>query len=75
MPIICATDPNCDMGSIAETNGFGVYVPSNSVESFTKAVDYVLGSDIKAMGEKGYSFLRENYLIDNTYNQIIKHLQ
>lgn len=75
MPVICATDPNCDMGSIAETNGFGYYVPSNSVESFTKAIDMMLSSDINAMGDKGYSFLKEHYLIDNTYNQIIKHLQ
>lgn len=75
MPVICATDPNCDIGSIAETNGFGYYVPSNSVKSFTKAVDMMLSSDINAMGDKGYSFLKEHYLIDNTYNQIIKHLQ
>lgn len=74
MPVICATDPNCDMGHIAEENGFGYYVPSNSVEAFTKAVDRMLASNIKGMGECGYSFLKDNYLVDNTYSQIVKHI-
>lgn len=75
MPVICATDPNCDMGHIAEENGFGYYVPSNSVEAFTNAVDRMLASNIKVMGECGYSFLKDNYLVDFTYNQVIKHLR
>lgn len=75
MPVICATDPNCDMGHIAEENGFGYYVPSNSVEAFTRAVDRMLASNIKVMGECGYSFLKDNYLVDFTYNQVIKHLR
>lgn len=75
MPVICATDPNCDMGHIAEENGFGYYVPSNSVEAFTKAVDRMLASNIKGMGKCGYSFLKDNYLVDFTYNQVIKHLR
>ena len=73
MPVIACTDPNCDTGSIAEANGFGLYAPSNSVASFTQAVDKMLASDIVAMGEKGYQFLKENYLIEHTYNQIMKH--
>lgn len=75
MPVICATDPNCDMGHIAEENGFGYYVPSNSVDAFTNVVDRMLASNIKEMGECGYSFLKENYLVDFTYNQVIKHLR
>lgn len=74
MPVICATDPNCDMGHIAEENGFGYYVPSNSVDAFTNVVDRMLASNIKEMGECGYSFLKENYLVDNTYCQIVKHI-
>lgn len=27
MAVLCATDPNCDMGQIANENGFGVWVP------------------------------------------------
>ena len=73
MPVIACTDPNCDTGSIAEANGFGFYVPSNSAAAFTQTVDRMLASDISAMGAKGYQFLKENYLIEHTYNQIIKH--
>ena len=75
MPVICATDPNCDMGSIANENGFGVWVPSNDVNAFTKSVDSILASDIRQMGERGFDFLCKNYLTDNTYNAIMKHFE
>lgn len=75
MPVICATDPNCDMGTIANKNGFGMWVPSNNAEAFTVAINKILASDIKSMGKKGYEFLKANYLVDNTYNQIIKHIK
>lgn len=73
MPVIACTDPNCDAGPIAEENGFGFYAPSNNVTAFTQAVNKVLASDMIVMGEKGYQFLKKNYLIENTYNQIMKH--
>ena len=73
MPIIACTDPNCDIGFIAEINGFGFYAPSNDVVAFTKAIDKMLASDIATMGMKGYQFLKENYLIEHTYNMIMKH--
>lgn len=73
MPVIACTDPNCDTGSIAEANGFGFYTPSNDEAAFTKIVDRMLASDMNAMGEKGYQFLKGNYLIEHTYNQIMKH--
>lgn len=74
MPIIAATDPNCDTGTIAEENGYGYWCESNSVDAFTKAVDKIIKSDLKAMGENGYKFLCENYLVQNTYNAIISHV-
>lgn len=73
MPVIACTDPNCDTGTIAEDNGFGFYAPSNDVMAFTQAVDKMLTCDMEAMGDKGYQFLKENYLIEHTYNQIMKH--
>lgn len=75
MPVISCTDPNCDTGSIAEDNGYGFYAPSNDVTAFTRAVDKMLASDMAAMGEKGYQFLKENYLIEHTYSQIMKHFK
>ena len=75
MPIISCTDPNCDTGFIAEENGFGFYAPSNNVAAFTHAVDKMLASDITAMGEKGYQFLKDNYLVEHTFNQILRHFK
>lgn len=75
MPIISCTDPNCDIGFIAEENGFGFYAPSNYVAAFTHAVDKMLASDITAMGEKGYQFLKDNYLVEHTFNQILRHFK
>lgn len=72
-PIIAATDPNCDTGSIAETNGYGYWCPSNDVVAFTGAVDKMFQSDLKQMGEKGYQFYLDNYTVEHTYNAIIKY--
>lgn len=72
-PIIAATDPNCDTGSIAEQNGYGYWCPSNDVATFTECVDKMLRSDLSQMGENGYRFFSENYTIEHTYNAIMKH--
>lgn len=72
-PIIAATDTNCDIGTIAEKNGYGYRCPSNSVEKFIEAVDKMLKSNLKQMGENGFSFFEHNYTTDHTYNAIIKH--
>lgn len=75
MPVICATDPNCDMGQIANENGFGMWAPSNNVEAFSDCVNSILKQNIKAMGEKGYAYLKANYTVDNTYGAIVKHIE
>lgn len=74
MPVICATDPNTDIGRIAEENGYGYWCESNSVEAFTVMLDKMIHSDLKAMGEKGYQFMKANYQVENTYNTIISHV-
>lgn len=75
MPVLCATDPNTDMGRIAEENGYGYWCESNNVEAFNAILDKMIHADRKVMGEKGYQFLKENYLVEHTYSAIIKHLQ
>ena len=73
-PIIAATDPNCDTGSIAEQNGYGLWCPSNDVNAFTQCVDKMLKSDLVQMGESGYQYYLDNYTVEHTYTQIVKHL-
>lgn len=74
MPVLCASDTNCDMGPIAEANGFGYWCESVNPEDFTALVDKMLASDRQSMGEKGYKFMKENYLVEHTYNAIVKHI-
>lgn len=73
MPVVCATDVNTDIGKIAEENGYGYWCESVKPEDFTVLVDKVLKSDMIAMGEHGYEFLKQNYLVENTYDAIISH--
>ncbi len=75
MPILCATDKNCDMGSIAEANGYGYWCESVNPKGFAALVDKMLTSDIKQMGQRGYDFLCKNYLVENTYEAIMKHFK
>lgn len=73
-PIIAATDPNCDTGSIAEANGYGYWCPSNDVNAFTNCIDKLLKADRTKIGEAGYQYYLDNYTVDHTYRQIVKHL-
>ena len=73
MPVLCATDVNTDIGKIAEENGYGYWCESVKPEDFTALVDKMLASDMKAMGERGYEFLKKNYLVEHTYNAIMRH--
>lgn len=73
MPVVCATDVNTDIGKIVEENGYGYWCESVKPEDFTALVDKMLASDMKAMGERGYEFLKQNYLVENTYNAIMRH--
>lgn len=73
MPVVCATDVNTDIGKIAEENGYGYWCESVKPEDFTALVNKMLASDRKAMGEKGYEFLKQNYLVEHTYNKIMSH--
>lgn len=73
MPVICATDINTDIGRIAEKNGYGFWCESVKPEDFTALVDRMLLADRKAMGERGYQYLKENYTVENTYNTIMRH--
>lgn len=73
MPVLCATDVNTDIGKIAEENGYGYWCESVKPEDFTALVNKMLASDRKAMGERGYEFLKNNYLVEHTYNAIMAH--
>ena len=74
-PIIAATDPNCDVGTLAEQHNYGFYCPSNSISSFVNTIEKMLVADINKMGQNGYQFYLNNYTIEHTYQAIIKHFK
>ena len=77
MPILCATDVNTDIGSIAFDNGYGFNCESGDIAAFNKCLDSFLcpECEIEEMGKKGYEFLLKNYIVDNSYNLIMSHFK
>ena len=75
MPVICCTDPNTDIGRIAEENGYGYWCESVRPDAFTNLVNKILSEPerIREMGERGYQFLKDNYTVDKCYDIIMKH--
>ena len=75
-PIIAATDPNTDVGTIAEHNGYGFACESNGVRAFIDCVKRFVDKPelIARMGEKGYDFFIHNYTIENTYKAIMNYV-
>ena len=74
MPVIVASDPNTDIGKIAEENGYGYWCESNNVAVFCNNVDDMLANDRNKMGKAGFKYLLENYQVKNTYDVIMKHV-
>lgn len=76
MPVIIASDPNTDIGRIAEENGFGVWSESGDAAHFIANVERLMNPQTrKEMGERGYHFLQDNYTVDKTYSIIINSLK
>lgn len=75
LPILAATDPNTDVGTIIAEGGFGWWCESNDSAAFAQTIEQCLSSDLKAMGQKGYEYLRENYTVERQYEIIMKHFQ
>ncbi len=71
MPVLLATDPNTDMGRIAETNGFGLWALSGDLDRFMANMDIFLPDAINIMGERGKMFLLNNYTVEKDVNKII----
>ncbi|MBW7869212.1 MAG: glycosyltransferase family 4 protein, partial [Brumimicrobium sp.] len=70
MPIITATDPNTDIGTIAEENGYGLKCLSGDIETMKQHIKYCCenAEKVKEMGQKGYEFLKNNYTVQHSYD-------
>lgn len=75
MPVLLATDPNTDMGRIAEREGFGLWAQSGDLESFMRNMDKLVQdnkTELKNMGERGKKYLLANYTVDKAADIIEK---
>lgn len=75
IPVIAATDNNTDLGKIMMANNFGYWCLSGDLKTFNEILNH-LCNDIenrKAMGLNGYHFLINNYLVEHSYQTIMKH--
>lgn len=69
LPVLCATDPNTDIGMIAEENGFGLRCMSNDSNSFIRtATMFVTKCDLPTMGQKSYDYMLEFYSVEKAYS-------
>ena len=74
MPVIAATDPNTDIGQIAQENGYGFWCESNNIAAFNQCIDKIIAADRTQMGQRGYEFLKNNYTVKHTYDKITSHI-
>lgn len=75
MPVITCTDPNTDIGKVAEKGGFGIGCESNNPDNFTKAVDKILTCDIEKMGENGYEFLKTHFSAEKACEILLSEIK
>ena len=75
MPILMATDVNTDIGRIAEENGFGLWTESGNIDTFMEMMEFMTEDEnrMREMGERGYTFLCENYVVDKSYKAVMRH--
>jgi glycosyltransferase involved in cell wall biosynthesis len=77
IPIIAATDRSTDVGEIIEKNGFGYWCENGDMEKFNDTVNYLIQNEdkINDMGQLGYNYMINNYLVAHSYEKIIEHFQ
>lgn len=76
IPVLCATDSSTDIGRIAEENGYGLSSISGDINSFNKNLEKLIKSKelLVEMGDNGYKYLIDNYLVEKSYSIIFKHI-
>jgi hypothetical protein len=76
MAVWAATDLNTDIGKVVAQNDFGFWVTNEDLSNFILEVEKELNDkDLNAeRGKRGFTFLKENYSVLNSYNSIIKHM-
>lgn len=78
MPILCATDVNSDVGTMAETNGYGFWCESNDVKGFVELADKLAHDPILRddMGQKANQYFMDHFtvekVVDRFFDEFVK---
>lgn len=73
MPVITATDPNTDIGKVIEKAGCGYKVLWGDREQMQEKITKITQEDdIKILSENAYQLLNEQYLVERSYNLVVK---
>lgn len=65
MPVLLATDPNTDQGTMAESNGFGLWCLNGDLDKFMANMEVLTTAETREkMGKRGHQFLLDNYTVD-----------
>jgi glycosyltransferase involved in cell wall biosynthesis len=72
LPVICATDPITDIGTIASENNFGFRCLTTDMETFFDHVVKLLNAELRnRMGKNAFQYLLKEYNVEQSYNIII----
>lgn len=75
IPILAFTDEVTDVGRNAEQRGYGMSCASNDLKRANELIEYFVNTnnvDIEKMGNIGYEYFAKNYLVQNSYKEILK---
>lgn len=72
LPTLACTDPNSDVGKTLIEGGFGWWCESNSTEAFGKSIEESMNADLKAMGEKAFSYVAEVWDVKKQCDDIVR---
>lgn len=77
MPVITAADRSTDIGTIAETNGYGLSVISGDLDAINEHIRFFCENpdEINVMGQRGYEYLKNNYTVQHSYEVIMRHFE
>ena len=72
LPVLCATEPNTDIGQVVTEGGFGWWCQSNDEGAFAALVDESLTADLAAMAKKELEYLHSHYTVERGYEIITR---
>ena len=71
LPVLAVTDSNTDVGSVITKGGFGWSCESDNSKAFYDIINAIIKEDkLLVKGEKGFSYLKEHYSVDQSYHII-----